>query len=107
LTLLKSPLTVIMCLYVLIVAVSSSLGVAPYVSLLGSFENQMGLLTQVCCFVCLVALVTGIGSSATLTIHRVPAVVLGSFPPTLAVGWTLTIHRLPSVVFEKLPTHLL
>ena len=63
LAVLKSPLTAILCLYVLSVAVSSIFGVAPYVSLLGSFENQMGLLTHLCCFVCFPALATGIGSS--------------------------------------------
>jgi O-antigen ligase len=64
LAVLKSPLTAILCLYVLSVAVSSIFGVAPYVSLLGSFENQMGLLTHLCCFVCFAALGTGIGSSS-------------------------------------------
>src|SRR5260370_6968391 len=67
LTLLKSQYAAIVCLYVLSVAVSSVFGVAPYVSLLGSFENQMGLLTHLCCLVCFAALVVGIGATpATL-----------------------------------------
>jgi hypothetical protein len=65
LAVLKSPLTAVVCLYVLSVAVSSIFGVAPYVSLLGSFENQMGLLTHLCFFVCFAALATGIGSSTS------------------------------------------
>src|SRR5262249_16309134 len=48
-------------LYLLSVAVSSFFGTAPYVSVLGSFEIQMGLVTHLCFFACFIALVIGIG----------------------------------------------
>jgi len=60
---LRSQLVLLVLFYLAAVALSSVLGVAPYVSVLGSFENQMGLVSQVCFFIVLVALVVGIGHS--------------------------------------------
>src|SRR5215216_3583930 len=47
-------------LYVLWIAGSTIFGVAPVVSLFGSFENQMGLLTHSCFLVCFLGLVAGV-----------------------------------------------
>ncbi|HXG63813.1 MAG TPA: O-antigen ligase family protein, partial [Blastocatellia bacterium] len=55
--------TVIVWLYLIVVAVSTIFGVAPVASLFGSFENQMGLITQGCFFVCFLGLKVGIGAS--------------------------------------------
>src|SRR5215469_9467970 len=62
--LLKSWHVGLACLYVLAVAVSSFFGAAPYASVLGSFENQMGLVTHLCFLVCFLALIVGIGVDA-------------------------------------------
>src|SRR5262249_20204924 len=59
----RTRLLLLLSLYLLAIAVSSIFGAAPYVSLLGSFENRMGLLTHFCFFVCCVSLVVGIGHS--------------------------------------------
>lgn len=60
---LRSRLVTLLCLYVAVLTIASVFGVAPYVSLFGSFENQMGLLTFVCFMVCFVGVVVGIGRS--------------------------------------------
>src|SRR5215471_4423115 len=53
---LKSRQVSLVCLYMLAVAISSSFGAAPYVSILGSFENQMGVVTHLCFLVCFLGL---------------------------------------------------
>ncbi|HYP25463.1 MAG TPA: O-antigen ligase family protein [Blastocatellia bacterium] len=47
-------------LYLSAIAVSTFFGVAPFASLFGSFDNQMGLLTHACFLVCFVGLVIGV-----------------------------------------------
>src|SRR6185295_8993441 len=38
-------------------------GAAPVVSFFGSFENQMGLITRLCFYICFLAIIFGIGHS--------------------------------------------
>jgi O-antigen ligase/tetratricopeptide (TPR) repeat protein len=49
--------------YVALIAVSTAVGVAPVASLFGSFENQMGLVTRLCFYICFLAIICGIGQS--------------------------------------------
>lgn len=56
---------IVVALYVLWIGCSTIFGVAPVVSLLGSFENQMGLLTHLCFFVCFLGLIAGVGRSVS------------------------------------------
>ncbi len=51
--------------YVALIAVSTAFGAAPVASLFGSFENQMGLITRLCFYVCFLAIICGIGKSWT------------------------------------------
>jgi O-antigen ligase len=74
--LLKSWQIGLISLYLLAVAVSSLFGAAPYVSVLGSFEIQMGLLTHICFFVCFIALIVGIGDKPARFRGAVWAMVL-------------------------------
>src|SRR5215467_435319 len=60
-TFLKSWQVRLILLYLFAVALSSFFGAAPYVSVLGSFEIQMGLVTHLCFFACFIALVVGVG----------------------------------------------
>src|SRR5215216_1890206 len=54
---------ILAALYILWIGLSTIFGVAPIVSLFGSFENQMGLLTHLCFFVCFLGLIVGVGRS--------------------------------------------
>jgi O-antigen ligase/Tfp pilus assembly protein PilF len=51
--------------YVALIAVSTVFGAAPVASLFGSFENQMGLVTRLCFYLCFLAIICGIGQSWT------------------------------------------
>lgn len=51
--------------YVAMIAISTPFGAAPLASLFGSFENQMGLVTRICFYVCFLAIICGIGQSWT------------------------------------------
>jgi O-antigen ligase len=51
--------------YVAMIAISTPFGAAPVASLFGSFENQMGLVTRICFYLCFLAIVCGIGQSWT------------------------------------------
>jgi O-antigen ligase len=51
--------------YVALIAVSTVFGAAPVASLFGSFENQMGLVTRLCFYLCFMAIICGIGQSWT------------------------------------------
>jgi O-antigen ligase/Tfp pilus assembly protein PilF len=51
--------------YVVMIAISTPFGAAPLASLFGSFENQMGLVTRICFYVCFLAIIVGIGRSGT------------------------------------------
>ncbi|HKP84718.1 MAG TPA: O-antigen ligase family protein, partial [Blastocatellia bacterium] len=62
---LASRHALILCLYMVAVTVSTLFGVAPRVSLFGSFENQMGLITRLCFLICFSGLIVGIGHSQT------------------------------------------
>src|SRR6266478_7856238 len=57
---LKSRLVSVVCLYFLVVAVSTLLGVAPIASLFGTHFNHMGLITRGCFFIFFLALSAGI-----------------------------------------------
>ena len=59
----RSSHVLIVCLYLVTVALSTIFGVAPLVSLFGSFYNQMGLMTHLCFLTCFLGLVIGIGAS--------------------------------------------
>ena len=59
--LFRSRLVRAVCLYFIMVAISSILGVAPVVSLFGSHFNYMGLVTRLCFFILFIALIIGIG----------------------------------------------
>jgi O-antigen ligase len=74
--LLKSWHVGLISLFLLAVAISSFFGAAPYVSVLGSFEIQMGLVTHICFFVCFMALVVGIGDNPARFRGAVWAMVL-------------------------------
>ena len=50
-------------LYVATIAVATAFGATPVASLVGSFENQMGLVTRLCFYVCFLAMIFGIGRS--------------------------------------------
>ena len=58
----ESKHALIVCLYFIIVSISTLFGVAPVASLFGSLYNQMGLVTQFCFFVIFLGLVVGIGA---------------------------------------------
>ncbi|HXU35629.1 MAG TPA: O-antigen ligase family protein [Blastocatellia bacterium] len=60
---LKSRLVGVVCLYFLVVAVSTFFGVAPVVSLFGTHFNHMGLITRGCFFIFFLALSAGIGAT--------------------------------------------
>jgi O-antigen ligase len=47
------------------IAISTPFGAAPVASLFGSFENQMGLVTRICFYLCFLAIICGIGQSWT------------------------------------------
>jgi len=49
--------------YVCAIAISTIFGAAPVVSFFGSFENQMGLITRLCFYICFLAIIFGIGHS--------------------------------------------
>ncbi|HEX5733688.1 MAG TPA: O-antigen ligase family protein [Blastocatellia bacterium] len=51
----------IVALYFVTVLVSTLFGVAPVASLFGSVYNQMGLVTQVCFFICFLGLIAAVG----------------------------------------------
>lgn len=51
--------------YVAMIAISTPFGAAPVASLFGSFENQMGLVTRICFYLCFLAIICGIGQSGT------------------------------------------
>jgi O-antigen ligase/tetratricopeptide (TPR) repeat protein len=59
----SSKLVGIVSLYFAMGAVASATGVAPMVSLFGSFENQMGLITHLCFVAVCISLVAGVGES--------------------------------------------
>ncbi len=59
----KSRIVKVVCLYVVLIAVSSLFGVAPVVSLFGSHFNYMGLITRLCFFVLFIALIISVGES--------------------------------------------
>ena len=65
LSVLRSKHVLIVCLYLVAVAISTVFGVAPVASLFGSFENQMGLITRLCFLICFLSLIAGIGNSQT------------------------------------------
>ena len=58
----ESKHALIVCLYFIIVSISTLFGVAPVASLFGSLYNQTGLITQLCYFVVFLGLVVGIGA---------------------------------------------
>src|SRR5438132_8789032 len=60
---LRTSHVAIIALYVVMMAISTAIGVAPRVGLFGSFENQMGLTTRVCFLICCLSLILGIGHS--------------------------------------------
>ena len=62
--------------YVALIAVSTAFGAAPVASLFGSFENQMGLITPLCFYVCFLAIICGIGQSWTRLIQTLWAMSL-------------------------------
>ncbi|HWX40341.1 MAG TPA: O-antigen ligase family protein, partial [Blastocatellia bacterium] len=74
--LLKSWHVGLISQYLLAVAISSVFAAAPYISILGSFEIQMGLVTHLCFFVCFIALVVGIGDNPARFRGAVWAMVL-------------------------------
>jgi O-antigen ligase/Flp pilus assembly protein TadD len=51
----------IVVLYFVTVLISTVFGVAPVASLFGSVYNQMGLVTQVCFFICFLGLIAAVG----------------------------------------------
>ena len=51
----------VVALYFVTVLVSTPFGVAPVASLFGSAYNQMGLVTQLCFFICFLGLIAGVG----------------------------------------------
>ena len=51
--------------YVAMIAISTLFSAAPFTSLFGSFENQMGLVTRICFYLCFLAIICGIGQSWT------------------------------------------
>ncbi len=57
----ESKHALVVCLYFIIVSISTLFGVAPVASVFGSIYNQMGLVTQLCFFVVFLGLVIGIG----------------------------------------------
>lgn len=61
--LLRSKLVWIVWLYLAVVGVSTTFGVAPLASLFGSPFNFMGLITRICFLIVLSALIAGIGAS--------------------------------------------
>jgi putative inorganic carbon (HCO3(-)) transporter len=62
----ESKHVALVCLYFIIVAISTLFGVAPVASMFGSSYNQMGLITQVCFFVCFLGLIVAIGADRKL-----------------------------------------
>ena len=58
----ESKHALVVCLYFIIVSISTLFGVAPVASLFGSIYNQMGLVTQLCFFVVFLGLVVAIGA---------------------------------------------
>ena len=62
--------------YVALIAVSTAFGAAPVASLFGSFENQMGLVTRLCFYVCFLAIIYGIGQSWTRLMQTIWAMSL-------------------------------
>jgi O-antigen ligase/tetratricopeptide (TPR) repeat protein len=58
----KSKHALVVCLYFIIVSISTLFGVAPVASLFGSLYNQMGLITHLCFFVVFLGLIVGIGA---------------------------------------------
>jgi O-antigen ligase/Tfp pilus assembly protein PilF len=58
-----SKLAKIVCLYFIVIAVSTLFGVAPVTSLFGSHFNYMGLITRTCFFIFFISLIAGTGES--------------------------------------------
>ncbi|HYL97484.1 MAG TPA: O-antigen ligase family protein [Blastocatellia bacterium] len=59
--LFRNPLVYLTLAYLATIAISTFFGIARVTSLMGTFENQMGLLTYLCFVICFVALIAGIG----------------------------------------------
>lgn len=60
-----SKLLLLVSAYVVMIAISTAFGAAPVASLFGSFENQMGLVTRTCFYLCFLGILCGIGQSWT------------------------------------------
>ena len=60
---LKTRHVLLVCLYLVVISISTALGTAPLASLFGSAENQMGLITRLCFLVCFFAVIVGTGAS--------------------------------------------
>ncbi|HSE99159.1 MAG TPA: O-antigen ligase family protein, partial [Blastocatellia bacterium] len=60
---LKSKHTLLVFLFIVVVSISTLLGVAPVASFLGSPYNKMGLMTHVCFFICFSGLIMSVGAS--------------------------------------------
>ncbi|PYP82879.1 MAG: hypothetical protein DMF61_25125 [Blastocatellia bacterium AA13] len=59
----RSRLTLLLVLFLITVVVSTAFGAAPLGSLFGSYDNQMGLLSYLCFFVCYAGLIIAIGAN--------------------------------------------
>ncbi|HET9531443.1 MAG TPA: O-antigen ligase family protein [Blastocatellia bacterium] len=60
---LTSKHVLLVCLYMIAVSISTLFGVAPVASLVGSSYNKMGLITQLCFFLCFAGLIITVGGS--------------------------------------------
>ena len=58
---LKSKHVALALLYVGAAALSTLLGVSPLASFFGSYQNEMGLLSRLCFFVCFIGLIVAVG----------------------------------------------
>lgn len=82
-SLLRSRHVLLVCGFLVAMAVSTLLGAAPLSSLFGSAYNQMGLLTHLSYFVCFVGLVIGVGTNQPLLTRAMWALCLTGFVAAL------------------------
>lgn len=81
--LLRSRHVLLVCGFLIAMAVSTLLGAAPLSSLFGSSYNQMGLLTHLSYFVCFVGLIVGVATNQKLLTRAMWALCLTGFVAAL------------------------
>jgi O-antigen ligase/tetratricopeptide (TPR) repeat protein len=75
-TLARSKMFILLSAYLAFITLSTLCGTEPVASFIGSYENQMGLVTHACFFVCFTGLLLGTGGSSARFETVVWAIVL-------------------------------